>query len=252
MEALFGEAGVRPTPERLRPALPAALEVHEFWCRRDPRKHRNPPGAWRWEVEPASPEEPIRGPGGLWVHHDTPVPVLALSARWRGFLSLPRLRRVHMEAVTAVAAALGRTRTLLLPESHPGSDAVFTGAGFEEVRSLLLGAWGPPLRSVSPVPPLFSRGTPPRRPACWFDVDLKDPNPAGGSREAEAAARRRLAAAWARDRRRTGLSIKELAAKSRVPVGTLRRLEAGTRFGSSRTRRRVDRALRRAGAAGPG
>jgi hypothetical protein len=160
--------------DRLAPALPEAMAVREFWDTYDPDEARNE--AYRWDASPPIPPPhdkyvSYNAPGGLFVYFDfgSPVVNVRASLRWRGFLSIDPLRRVHLPAFRKIAALLGGSRVVYMPDDDLIIyDARSEGATLDDCIAALKRRWGPPQESVEVIDPDVVQATNHGVPTVWF------------------------------------------------------------------------------------
>src|SRR5689334_13464649 len=103
---------------RLEGTMPAALAVRAFW-------RAEGSGAFdeeRWEAEAAGAFLPnvrrYRGPGSLYLTMTRAAACIGTGGRWRGFLGIEPLRRVHLSAFRAIADALGSPELAICADSQ--------------------------------------------------------------------------------------------------------------------------------------
>src|SRR5687767_111810 len=101
------------TIARLNSALPTAFAVRHYWRSVEPSGYEPD----RWEAEPVSPRMPnvrrYSGPGALDLTVTPAAARISTGGRWRGFLSIEPLRRVHLPAFRAIAQAMGSAKSAL-------------------------------------------------------------------------------------------------------------------------------------------
>ena len=157
------------TMARLDVALPAAFAVRDYWRRIDPPAHEHD----GWEAEPIAPRLPdlrrYDGPGSLQV---TVTPVAArigTGGRWRGFLSIPPLREVHLVAFRAIARALGSSKMAVCADARDDVTEVFLANGSQDACiAQLQSALGPPQASMDAIAPEIVAETEHGVPGVWF------------------------------------------------------------------------------------
>jgi len=182
---------------RLQTALPAALAVRNYWHFVDPpaprrikrqtlmkrRGHdlRSNSDLVAWEAEPvprvvASGSPPLqahtsrryRGPGSLFLIVRPAGALIVTGARWRGFLSIEPLRRVHLAAFRAIAKALHSPELLICHDRDDlAKEFLMHGsqqAAFERLWSVL----GPPRPSVDDIAPAVAAKAARTVPDVWY------------------------------------------------------------------------------------
>ena len=140
---------------RLDVALPESLAVRDYWRRVDPDFR---PAAERWQAEPVLPRMPnvrrYTGPGSLFVSVTPPAACVSAAARWRGFLTIDPLRRVHLAAFRAIARTLGSASLALCADARDDVTDVFLAHGSQaDCIAALRFAMGPPQPSVESIVP---------------------------------------------------------------------------------------------------
>jgi hypothetical protein len=159
--------------DRLAPALPEAMAVRDLWNTYDPEWAKGEGD--RWEASPPSPPPHDRyvcydAPGGLFVYFGSRVLNVRASLRWRGFLSIEPLRRVHLPAFRKIAGLLGASRIVYLHDDDLIilDAARLEGAPVEYCISELGRRWGPPQASVEDIEPEVVRATERGVPTVWY------------------------------------------------------------------------------------
>jgi hypothetical protein len=158
------------TIARLNSALPAAFAVREYWRSVDPETHQTDES---WEAEPITPRTPnlrrYSGPGSLYLTVTPAAALISTGGRWRGFLSIEPLRRVHLAAFRAIARALGSTKLALCADScEDVTDAFLDDGSQEDCIAAMRSAMGPPQRSVGSIAPDIVAHTKHGVPSVWF------------------------------------------------------------------------------------
>lgn len=163
------------TLARLDAALPAALAVRDYWDSVDPATFEI--DRWAFD-EPAvlrpTDERRYDGPGGLWVTVMPRAARIHTAARWRGFLTIEPLRRVHLAAFRAIARALHSPRMAICHDSLDDVTASFRAGGTQEdcvgeLQALL----GPPQPSIDAVAPEVVAAAERGVPDVWYLVDAR-------------------------------------------------------------------------------
>jgi hypothetical protein len=156
----------------LAPALPKARAVRDFWNAYNPDEARDEDD--RWEASRPCPS-PYNGsvsyyaPGGFFVYFGSRVVNVRASLRWRGFLSIKPLRRVHLPALRTIAGLLGASRLVYLPDDDPILDAAtLDGASLDDCISELRRRWGASQASVEDIEPEVVRATEHGVPTVWY------------------------------------------------------------------------------------
>lgn len=154
---------------RLEVTMPAALVVQEYWRAADPGGYDND----RWEVEREGAFFPNKrefcGPGFLWLSVTPAAARVHTGARWRGFLSIEPLRRVHLAAFRAIAEALGSATLAICADTREDVAEIFLDGGtqadcVERLRATL----GPPQASVDEIAAEVQKETERGVPDVWY------------------------------------------------------------------------------------
>jgi len=156
-------------PTRLRQTEATCCEVSDYWRTVQPYEpyERN---ETRW----AADEEldyvvHYAGPGSLWLAVTPRAARIHTGGRWRGFLSIPPLRRVHLAAFRSVAAALG-SETMAI--SHDSTESVhemfWAGATQSACVAALQASLGLPQASIDSIEPRVAAMTKHGVPNVWY------------------------------------------------------------------------------------
>ena len=160
--------------DRLEPSLSEAMAVHDFWKTYDPDDAKCEEFCWEASPPFPAPHDILvyyDAPGGLFVNFTFASPVVNVRAslRWRGFLSIEPLRRVHLSAFRKLAALLGAKRIVYMPDDDPIIyDARLEGATLDDCIAELRRRWGPPQKTVELINPAVVREADHRVPSVWF------------------------------------------------------------------------------------
>ena len=160
---------VAGTVARLEATLPAAFAVRDYWRSIGSTGYE----VERWEAEPIAPRmanvRRYGGPGALWLAVTPAAARVSTGGRWRGFLSIPALREVHLAAFRAIATVLGSSRMALCPDSTDDVTDVFLSNGSQdECVARLRALMGPPQASVESIAPEIVAAAERRVPCIWF------------------------------------------------------------------------------------
>jgi hypothetical protein len=138
---------------RLSPTIRAAEAVRDYWLASDPDGPHDSQSVW--EADPQSPREPslrrFTGPGYLFLSVTASAAHVRTGGRWRGFLAIEPLRRVHLLAFRAIARALGASLLALYADSDEVDDLIWGGRPPWECVERMEQIWGPPQGSVEDV-----------------------------------------------------------------------------------------------------
>jgi hypothetical protein len=150
--------------------LPAAFAVRDYWRSVDLDTHQ---ADERWEAEPVTPRMPnvrrYSGPGSLYLTATPAAARISTGGRWRGFLSIEPLRRVHLAAFRAIARAMGSATLALCADSRDDVTDVFLANGSQnDCIAVMRSAMGPPQPSVESIAPDVVARTEHGVPSVWF------------------------------------------------------------------------------------
>jgi hypothetical protein len=157
------------TIARLDAALPAAFAVRDYWRTADPGNVE----VENWAAEPIIPRLPDRraytGPGSIFLDVSPKAARISTGGRWRGFLSIEPLRRVHVAAFRAIASALGCKQLAICHDScNAVEDTFLAGGSQEECIAKLRAALGPPQPSLDSITAEIVQQTEHGVPSVWY------------------------------------------------------------------------------------
>jgi hypothetical protein len=156
--------------ERLAPCLPAALALRGYWHSNDPHSRLDSLEVWR--ANPVSSRDSnlhrYYGPGSLFLTVTPKAAHVRTGGRWRGFLSIEPLRRVHLAAFRRIADAFGASCMALYADSCEVDDLFWSGRTQEQCIELMERMWGPPQRSVEEVDAWIAAAAERTVPLVWF------------------------------------------------------------------------------------
>src|SRR5262249_22623388 len=125
-----------------------------------------------WHAEPISPAGSLlhryTGPGSLFLTVSECAAHIRTGGRWRGFLSIEPLRRVHLAAFRQVACALGSDCMGLYADSCDIDDRFGSGRPQWECVKLRTRGGGPPQRTVFEIEPKVAAAAEQTVPNVWF------------------------------------------------------------------------------------
>ena len=155
---------------RLSAALPAALAVREYWRSVDPQC---PPDELEtWRSEPVSSRAPwlyrFTAPGSLFLTVTAQAACIRTGGRWRGFLSIEPLRRVHLVACRSIADSLGSQCLAFFADSGEIDDLFWDGRCQWECIEKMEQMWGPPQRTFEPIESTVALTSEHTVPLVWF------------------------------------------------------------------------------------
>jgi hypothetical protein len=117
------------------------------------------------------------GPGDLFLRFGPKLARIWTGARWRAFLSIEPLRRVHLQAFRNIAQHLGSERLVFFPDGGIADDlvpaAIHDGITQEECIATLHKAYGAPQPSINDVAPEIVAETKHTVPYVWYIEAVK-------------------------------------------------------------------------------
>jgi hypothetical protein len=164
---------------RLAPTLSATIAVRDYWNSTEPEYPRDLSDRWTASPQAAPPHEKwvlYDGPGGFFIKFGPKIANVRASARWRGFLSIAAICRVHLPAFRSIALALGASQIAYLPDDDALTlDALTDGASLDDCIAEMKRKWGPPQESVESIAREIVEATDHRVPMVWFLEDIIKP-----------------------------------------------------------------------------
>ena len=161
---------------RLSPTTRAAEAVRDYWLGSDPDSPHDPLPVW--EADPVSPREPglrrFTGPGCLFLSVTASAARVRTGGRWRGFLAIEPLRRVHLFALGSIARELGAGFMALYADSDEVDGLFWDGRPLWECVERMEQKWGPPQASVENIDPSIAAAAEMYVPSSvWFLEGVK-------------------------------------------------------------------------------
>jgi hypothetical protein len=155
---------------RLATALPSALAVQDYWHSADPHSIHDKSVEWR--AEAMSPHNPVlyryTAPGSLFLTVTNQAAHIRTGGRWRGFLSIEPLRRVHLTAFRHITRALGSSSLAIYADACEIDNSFWGGKTQGECVALMERLWGPPQRSVEGIESWIATEAERTVPQVWF------------------------------------------------------------------------------------
>jgi|GEM_PF-7041064 len=129
----------------LTSALPATLAVRDYWDVNDPSPKRVVQTEWTADlVTPYGPNfRSFTAPGSLFFDIGPAAAKIRMGGRWRGFVSIPPLYQVHLQAFRAVAHASGASYFACFPDCEDAWEAFVEGGTDREIIPILEHYFGP-------------------------------------------------------------------------------------------------------------
>jgi hypothetical protein len=161
---------------RLATATPAGVAVHAYWRAAEPESPHDEPSPW--QAEPVTPRSHdlrrFTGPGSLFLTVTAEAARVRTGGRWRGFLAIEPLRRVHLVAFRAIAWTLGAGRMAVYPDSDEIDGLFWDGYTLRECVQRMQRRWGAPQESIEQIDPGIVAAAELYLPSpVWFVVDVQ-------------------------------------------------------------------------------
>lgn len=163
---------------RLSQALPEAVAVEGYWSGATDCSPLVGSQSPQWTANPyreGFTHYSYTGPGSLYVSIIAGVAWIRTGGRWRGFLSIPSLRRVHLDAFRAIATALGATTMICFPDNDALFDMFWDGEPLKAFIRNLEETVGPPQPSIEAISAQIIADTEKGVPDVWFTDNLPAP-----------------------------------------------------------------------------
>jgi hypothetical protein len=161
--------------KRLEASLPAAHAVDRYWESVEPERFRSSPrdaSDQRWTADPSGyPDQRFcrfDGPGLLFLSVNSTAARIRTGGRWRGLLSIPSLRQVHLRAFRSIAAALGATELIYFGDSDDVADVFWEGGTPADCQRILERDRGAPQPSVERIEPWIVEEVEKGVPLVWY------------------------------------------------------------------------------------
>jgi hypothetical protein len=168
------------TIKMLTPTIFAATEVANYWRTRIPDDVDENRGSWTASPPSSDPLESYlmyQGPGNLFLQFGPKLARIWTGARWRGFLSIEPLRKVHLQAFRSIAQLLGSERLVFFPDGGIADDlvpaSIRDGITQEECIATLQRVYGAPQPSIDNVAPEVVAETKHTVPLVWYIEAVK-------------------------------------------------------------------------------
>jgi hypothetical protein len=151
---------------RLRQTEASCNEVREYW--RNAQQYDR--DATEWSVSEAlDGDVTYGGPGSLWLDITPRAARIHTGGRWRGFLSIPPLHRVHLAAFRSIAAALGSESMAISHDSNDNVQEIFWAGGTQsDCIAALQAEFGPPQPSIDAIDPRVVEMADHGVPEVWY------------------------------------------------------------------------------------
>lgn len=151
----------------------ACQAVEDYWRAND--AHYEPDQVLSWSVWEKGESDQLKnhwwfaGPGHMSIRFCSNVAEIIAGARWRGFLTIPLLRDVHLAAFLSIARAVGATGILFVPDyADDLIEAAEEGKGLEECLKIIEAAWGPMQGDLDEIRPAVIADCATCPPQVWF------------------------------------------------------------------------------------
>lgn len=153
--------------QRLNLAISEVCQVEKYWSRVDPH---HIPGEPQWLIDsPISPHHlDYTGPGAIFVSINPTSVRIHTGARWRGFLSIEPLHRVHLAAFRRIVRALGGTEMIVFSDDEDVNNEFWEGRSYSTCLEQLNRTEGPPQPTIETIDPKIVRDCEHGVPAVWY------------------------------------------------------------------------------------
>ncbi len=159
---------------RLEATTPATLAVRDYWNAASVASQ--PKSNDRWVADPVVPHErnyrSYTGPGSLFLKVGPHTAKIRTGGRWRGFLSIPPLHQVHLQAFRSIAEALGATQLAYFPDDDDLYDVFYGGGSLSEGLAVLERDFGPPQPNIEAITSEVAEETEDHVPCVWYAESL--------------------------------------------------------------------------------
>jgi hypothetical protein len=155
-------------------SLPAIRAVSDYWRVVQPSGTETNENWSAYLIQSPTEDDFLRydGPGGFSVRFGERVAVVHARCRWRGFLSIEPLRRIHLTAFCSIARLLGATRTVFTHDQGITDDlvpaAIYAGITQDECIDMIQGAYDAPKPSVEEIAPEVVAESQQKVPSVWY------------------------------------------------------------------------------------
>lgn len=156
----------------LQRTLPAACAVQDYWRKVGddaPEETLN-----NWQLQPSNPQFEANqrlyfGPGYLALRFTPAAALISVGARWRGFLSIPPLRKVYLTVFREIAQALRSHEIAICADNQDEVYDLFRAMGTQaDCISSLKSSLGPPQPSVDEIAPGIVARAESAVPSVWY------------------------------------------------------------------------------------
>ncbi|HET6426314.1 MAG TPA: hypothetical protein VFG20_21660 [Planctomycetaceae bacterium] len=126
-----------------------------------------------WRFHPHSPgwDEHLvdyDGPGSLFITASRHAIKIRTGGRWRGFLSMPELRAVHLAAFRAIGRAFDAAAMVLYPDCDDVDGVFWENGTLQECICKLRQVYGDPQPSIDCIPHAIVLETEHTVPQVWY------------------------------------------------------------------------------------
>ena len=162
---------------RLTSSLLAALAVRDYW--NGNRPFLGPERQAEWTADPYMPHEThwrsYTAPGSLFLKVGPHAAKIRTGGRWRGFLSIPPLSQVHLQAFRAIAQTLGASQAVYFADCDDVYDAFYENGEVEAGIGILKGYMGLPQPSINEITAEIAAEAECTVPGVWYYEKLEKP-----------------------------------------------------------------------------
>ena len=156
----------------LSEALPALNVVEDYWNRQDGDRRQATQNDWipKPPFPPPETRDYLRysGPGSFFASINPSAVWIRTGGRWRGFLSIPELRKVHIAASRAIAKAFAAEVFYCFADTDFADGEFWGGGAVSECIAVLQKQFGDPIPLDESVDPKIAQATEHGCPGLWY------------------------------------------------------------------------------------
>lgn len=158
----------------LASTLPSLKAVDDYWAAVSEPDDRKVCESWR-HLNQSDRFVRFAGPGSFYVDLKPCVAGVRTGGRWRGFLSIEPLRKVHLAAFREIGRALGATTLAYFPDDDHVIGTFWDGGSLSQCISLLAEKYGEPQPSIENISADIAAETDRRVPLVWYVEQIRLP-----------------------------------------------------------------------------
>jgi hypothetical protein len=165
---------VATVSRRLEQSTPACRAVEAYW--RQTESKQDPSEVWTFSHQEdlySHNELYFAAPGSIYLSVRNRLARVTTGARWRGYLSIPGLHAVHLQAFRMIGVALGSSRMVITNDfSDECLDCFLNGKSLDDCISTLRAVCGKPEEDCENVTDDIKREALQGVPSAWYTCDL--------------------------------------------------------------------------------